>query len=239
MRPHAPFLVSSAVLALACGSGAAGNAGSAGADAWPELRLPADSSVETISAEMLLNGKPCRMVRFRVRASDDDVMAFYRTEFGPKRVENKVKTDRVIATRQGDYFVTLQLRTLDKQTVEGTAMTTMIAGKPVSSPALVDTKKLLPADTQVLSTVQTSDAGQRSLMVIGVNHNSVRANRDHVIDAMTERGFRLTKQEGALDDKDSSSLSLQLASPAEEAAVTISDAGAYRSVVINRIREAK
>lgn len=233
MRVHSPSSALAAVLALTC------SAGAAQAETWPEIKLPAHAHVETIAGDMVLNGKPCRLLRFQVRASDDEVMAFYRTEFGARRVENRVKTDRVIATRQGDYFVTVQLHTVDQQTTEGTAMTTLIAGKPVSSAVLVDTKKLLPSDTQVVSSVQSVDAGKRSLMLIAVNRNSVRANRDHLIDAMTERGFKLTSRPGTQDDNDATSLSLQLASPAEEASVTISDAGAYRSVVINRIRDGK
>ena len=209
------------------------------ADAWPPFQAPPEADVETVAADMLLNGKQCRMVRFEVHATEDEVMTFYRAQFGRQHVENQVKDDRVIATRQGDYFVTVQLHSLDSRTVQGTVMTTLMAGRSEASAVLVDTKRLFPADTQVVSTMQTGDAAKRSLMVIGVNRNSVRANRDHVVDTLAERGFRLTKQGGSSDDRNATSMSLQLASPSEEASVTISDFGAYRSVVINRIQDGK
>lgn len=219
-------------LVCACGNARAG-------DGWPAVKVPDNASMETIASDMLLNGKQTRMLRFQAHATSAEVMAFYRNEFGANRVENRVKADHVIATRQGDYFITVQLHVLDNQLVEGTTMTTLMAGQPVTSAVLVDTRKLLPADTQVISSVQTADDGKQSLMVIGVNLNGLHANLDHVIEAMAERGFRLTKQVGEAEDKEASAVSIQLASPAEEASVTISDAGRYRSIVINRIRGPK
>lgn len=210
------------------------------ADAWPEVKVPPDAKMQTIASDMLLNGKPSRLARFELRSNDADVLAFYRTEFGAKRVvENRVKGDPVIATRQGDYFVTVQLHALDSRTVQGTVMTTLLTATPATSTVLIDTRKVFPPDTQVVSSVQTDDAGKRSLLVAGVNRNSVGANRDHVVDALLQRGFRLTKEDAPRDAHEASSVSLQLSSPVEEATVTISNAGAHRGVVINRVREGK
>ena len=56
------------------------------ADAWPEVKVPPDAKMQTIASDMLLNGKPSRLARFEVRSNDAEVLAFYRTEFGAKRV---------------------------------------------------------------------------------------------------------------------------------------------------------
>ena len=72
-----------------------------------------------------------------------------------------------------------------------------------------------------------------------MNQNSPRANRDHVLEAMLARGFRLTKEDLPATDAARGAISLQLSSPTEEASVTISDAGRHRSVLINRVRESK
>lgn len=208
------------------------------AEAWPDVKTPPNAEMQMVATDMLLNGKPCRLLRFDVHATEAEVLAFYRHEMGAKRVvENRLKNDPVIATRQGDYFVTVQLHALNPQTMQGTVMTTLLSAKPATSLVLLDTQKVFPADTQVISTVQTADAGKRSLVLIGVNFNSLRANRDHVVAALMERGFRPSKSDTALDDRDPTLVSMHLSSPVEEASVTISDDGARRSVVINRVRE--
>ena len=188
---------------------------------------------------MVLNGKSVRLTRFELLATDAEVLAFYREQFGAKRVvENRVKNDPVIATRQGDYFLTVQLHALGGGRLQGTVMTTLLAATPASSAVLIDTQKVMPADTQVISTVQTEDSGKQSLMVVGVNQNSPRANRDHVLEALLARGFRLTRED-APPGTERGAISMQLSSQAEEASVTIADAGRYRSVLVNRVREAK
>jgi hypothetical protein len=209
------------------------------AEPWPEVKAPPNARVESVASNMLLNGKPTRLTRFDVQATGAEVLAFYREQFGAKRVvENKVKNDPVIATRQGDYFVTVQLHTLGGGMQQGTVMTTLLTAKPASSAVLVDTQKLMPADTKVVSTVQTDDAGKQSLMVVGLNQNSPLANRDHVLEAMLARGFRLSKDDSAPAGQPGGAISLQLASPTEEATVTIADTGRHRSVLINRVRNA-
>lgn len=210
------------------------------AEVWPEPKTPPNARVETIAGNMVLNGKPVRMTRFDLLASDADVLAFYREQFGAKRVvENRVKDDSVIATRQGDYFVTVRLHELGGGRLQGTVMTTLLAAKSVSSAVLVDTQKVMPTDTQVVSTVQTDDAGKQSLLVVGVNLNSPRANRDHVLEALVARGFRLTKEDPSPAGPERGAISMQLSAPAEEVSVTIADAGRYRSVLVNRVREAR
>lgn len=214
-------------------------AATAHADSWPEPKTPPNAKVETIAGNMVLNGKSVRLTRFELLATDAEVLAFYREQFGAKRVvENRVKNDPVIATRQGDYFLTVQLHALGGGRLQGTVMTTLLAATPTSSAVLIDTQKVMPTDTQVISTVQTDDSGKQSLMVVGVNQNSPRANRDHVLEALLARGFRLTRED-APPGTERGAISMQLSSPAEEASVTIADAGRYRSVLVNRVREAK
>lgn len=208
------------------------------AEPWPEVNVPAQARVEVVADNMLLNGKPCRLTRFEVRASDAEVLAFYREQFGARRaVENRVKNDPVIATRKGEYFVTVQLHALGSGALQGTVMTTLLTAKPMTSAVLADTQKVLPTDTKVISTVQTDDAGKRSLMVVGMNQNSPRANRDHVLEAMLARGFKLTREDAPTTaTATATAISLQLSSPTEEASVTISDTGRHRTVLINRVR---
>lgn len=210
-------------------------AGRAQTPQWPSVTMPPAARVQTVASDMVLNGMPGRVIRFDVRGTEQEVLAFYREQFGPKRVENRVKGDQVIATRQGDFFHTVQLHVVDSQSLQGTVMTTMLRA-PVKSAVSLDTEKLMPASTSVVSTMQSDDAGKRSVMVVGVNRNSAGANRDHVVSSLHARGFRVLKEDRT---PGSAALSLALSSPAEEAMVTISDAGPYRTILINRTKEPK
>ena len=188
---------------------------------------------------MIFNGRPARMFRFETNDSEREVLGFFRDQFGAKRVvENRVKKDPVIATRQGDYFLTVQLHPLSPKVMQGTVMITNIAGRPLTSEVSADTRRMLPPDSRVVSTMQSDDAGKRSLLLMAMNQNSTAANREHVVQAMQQRGFRIVREDAPPDARDSS-VSLVLDSPTEEAQVTIADAGRYRSVLINRLRAIK
>ncbi len=208
-------------------------------DAWPTLETPAGARVSRVADDIVLNGKRCRVFRFAVNASENDVLAFYRRQFAASRfVENRIEGSRVIATRQGDHFHTVQLQSVDAQSVRATVITTALHDV-VPSAATVDTERLLPADTAVVTTLQSTDAGRRSLLVVGLNRNSVQANREHIVAALQQRGFRLVDDGGVAAASGSHAVSLSFASPAEQAELTISDAGSHRSVLIHRTREAR
>lgn len=208
------------------------------AEPWPEVRTPAGAQVQTLARDMIFNGRPARLMRFEVKAGEQDVLAFFREQFGAKKVvENRIKNEPVIATRQGDYFLTVQLHpSSDGQQIQGTVMTTQMLAKPLTSEVTADTRRLLPPDSQVVSTMQSDDAGKHSLMLMAVNQTSTAANRDHVLQAMQQRGFRVVREDTPAAARHQS-ISMLLSSSSEEAQVVISDAGKYRSVLINRLKE--
>jgi len=224
---------------LAAVLGLAASATVSHAEPWPEVKTPAGAQVQTVASDTILNGRPTRLFRFEVNAGEREVLAFFREQFGAKKVvENRLKNDPVIATRQGDYFLTVQLHPLSAQQMQGTVMTTQLLAKPLTSEVTADTRRMLPPDSKVVSTMQSDDAGKRSLMLMTVNQNSTSANRDHVVQAMQQRGFRVVREETPPDAR-GRSVALLLSSPTEEAQVTVADAGKYRSVLINRMKDTK
>lgn len=209
------------------------------AESWPEVKAPSGARVESIASDMILNGRPARLFRFEVNGGEKEVLAFFREQFGAKKVvENRVKNDPVIATRQGDHFITVQLHPVSAQRMQGTVMTTQMLAKPLTSEVSADTRRMLPPDSQVVSTMQSDDAGKRSLMLMAVNQNSTAVNRDHVVQAMQQRGFRVVREDSS-PDASNQSISMLLSSSSEEAQVIIANAGKYRSVLINRLKESK
>jgi len=97
--------------AIVAGLGLLG-AAAAGADpAWPAVETPPGAHIQTIANDLVLNGKPCRIFRFDVPGELDDILQFYRTQFRPTRaVETRLQDGRVIATRRGEHFHTVQLQ---------------------------------------------------------------------------------------------------------------------------------
>lgn len=226
----ARHLASVAVLALACAQAGA-------AEPWPEVKPPAGAQRQEVAGDMILNGRPSRVYRFEMPGSEKELLAYFREQFGAKKVvENRVKNEPVIATRQGEFFHTVQLRALPGSAMQATVMTTRLSAKPVVTGVALDTSKALPPDTKVVTTMQSDDAGKRSLMLIAVNQISTRANRDHMLNAMQQRGFRLVREDAPPEGAERS-VALTLASDTEEASVAISDAGGYRTVLINRLKE--
>ena len=196
--------------------------------AWPRLEAPPTARVSRVADDIVLNGKRSRVSRFEVHASEAEVLQFYRRRFAPGRVvENRINGSPVIATREGDHFHTVQLRAIDGGSVQATVITTALHDVPPSA-AAIDTERLLPADTAIVTTLQSDDAGRRSLLVVGLNRHSLQANREHLATALQQRGFRLIGGDA---------LSFSFASPAEQAEVTLSDAGSHRSVLIHRTKE--
>jgi len=214
-----------------CASGAA-------AQAWPSLKYPEAARVQTVAEDVVLNGVPAQVTRFDVRGTEADVIEFFRKQFGERRVENKVAGSFVMATQQANFFYTIQLKTTQPGQVQGTVMTNRVQGGGGRSAIALDSEKLLPAASAVLSQLQSNDAGKQSMLLMAANKASAKANRDHLVNALQERGFRLVKDdERAVEGR--AAYALTLSSVDEEAMVTVTDAGAYRAVLINRTRDAK
>lgn len=204
----------------------------------PELKLPDGAQAQVVAGDMVVNGGRSRVVRFRVEQSEAQVLEFFRREFGAQHVVNTVQGRPVIGSRVGDHYHTVRLEPIGERAVAGTVMTTQLSGGPVRSAVGADTERVLPADSRVLSRMQSEDGGRRALLVTAVNRNGLRANRDHVVQALSDRGFKLVREDAApVQGHDATSL--VLASGAEEAVVTVVDIGRYRSVVIQRTRESR
>ncbi len=208
------------------------------AEDWVDVRLPPGAQSQGVATHMVFNGRPCRLLQFDVQSSEQAVLAFFRSAYRPaKTVENRVHNQPVIAVRLGEFFLTAQLQALDDHTVRGRVMTTRVSGPAVSSSVQLDTQRLLPVDTLVMSTIQSTDDKKQSLLLVGTNQHSVRANRDQLHQRMGDQGFQLNAEEVSPPGAALSAITLLLSARSEEAAVTISDAGSSRAVLINRVKE--
>lgn len=213
-------------------------AGACGASPWPELPLPEGVRAQSVAADSVLNGRRARILRAEFSGSVDDALAFYRAQFGRQHVENPLRDARVIAARQGDYFSTVQLRELAPGRVQATLMSTLMTGPGEHSRVLRDTQRLLPADSTVMNTMESSDDGRRAVMLTAMNAVDLQTNRDELVRGLRQRGLNLAREERAPLAR-GSALTLWAESAQEEATLSVIDAGEHRLVVINRVREAR
>jgi hypothetical protein len=205
---------------------------------WPELSAPTDAKLTSVAPDVVLNGHRSRIMQVDTQSSPQALLAFYRERFGTRRVENKLGDAQVIASQQGNYFHTVQIRQSGLEMTQATIVTTLLAQKPSRSAALNDTQAWLPTDTKTLQTLEAVDAGARSITLTAFNQQSLHTNRGLLVQAAEQRGFRITREDklpastpGLRDG-----LSLWLAARSEQAIVTVVDTGEQRAVTIVRTR---
>lgn len=233
MRRSPPLLLicrrAAACVALAC-------AGVAHAQAnWPDLEAPAGAHVVQVAADMILNGQHSRISRLDMAGSADDLLAFYRTRFGARHVENRVGPARVIASQIGDRFVTVRIVAPLDGEVQATIMETQVGGGRSHSRVEHDTEKMLPAGSAVIQTQESTDAGAPSLMLMAANRTGLRANRDTLVEQLAARGFHIVREDST-EAGGHEVRTLALASATEDASITVNDTGVYRSLLIQRTR---
>jgi hypothetical protein len=217
-----------------CGAGTAAQA----ATPWPQWEAPAGARIQAVAPDVVLNGKHSRILRIDTNDSAESILAFYRTRFGAKRVENRVHGAQVIAARDGGFFHTVQVRTNAAGRAETTVITTAMAEGLHRSAVITDMESSLPADTTVLQTMESNDGGVRAVTVTAANSHDVKTNSDHLRRALQERGFRVTKEEAASPTARAGS-SMWLTAQGEEAVVTVVDTGTHRAITVHRTREPK
>ena len=156
---------------------------------WPEMPAPPNSKIERIGDEVRLNGVPMRMQRVLNKAKPTEVIEFYRAALGPKHAEEKIPGGMLLAQGQGDYFVTIRVRGLSPTLTETLVSVSdarrgrEAANRPLGFP--------IPADTQVLSDMESVDAGKSSRHLVLTNNHSVNSNVNFLTGTLQARGYTL------------------------------------------------
>jgi hypothetical protein len=66
--------------------------------------------VSDVAKRVVYNGLDMHAQVFRSPASQKDIVAFYRKAWGPKVVVNSLGAAKVIGHKQGDYYITVQVK---------------------------------------------------------------------------------------------------------------------------------
>jgi hypothetical protein len=160
---------------------------SAGWAGWPELPLLPGSRAESIGEQIRLNGVPMRMQRVLSDDKPNAVIQFYREALGPKHAEQKLPDGILFAQGRGGYFVTVRVKVLGPSFTETLVSVSDARGaenaanRPLGFP--------IPAETQILSDMESTDAGKVSRQLVLVNGHSINTNVASITKALRERGY--------------------------------------------------
>lgn len=156
---------------------------------WPEVPAPGNSKIERIGDEVRLNGVPMRMQRVLSKGRLREVIDFYRGALGPKHAEERIPGGLLLAQGQGDYFVTIRVRALTPQITE-----TLVSVSDARRAREATNRPLgfpIPVDTQVLSDMESIDAGKSSRHLLMTNSLSVESNVNFITGTLQARGYAL------------------------------------------------
>jgi hypothetical protein len=238
-RIHPPAVLAAMTLSLAAakaGADTAAPAATSGAIAWPTLQSPEGTRSAIVAPDVVLNGKRSHIVRLQMKASVDDARAFYKQQFGGRFVENRWKDTWLIASQQGEFFHTLQLSAAPGGKAQALAVSTAMAGLRARSTVMADTERMLPPDSAVALSNESTDGPLRSVLMTGVNRHSVDANVDHTVEQLKARGYRVVRQNSeAVNGRPAQSVWLD--GEAGSAIVSVVDVGEQRAVSIQRSKE--
>jgi len=154
---------------------------------WPEVPSPRNAKVEQIGEQVRLNGVPVRMQRVLSDDKPKAVIQFYREALGARRAEEKLPDGLLFAQGRGDYFVTVRVKVLGPSFTETLVSVSDARGaenaanRPLGFP--------VPAGTQVLSDMESTDAGKVSRQLVLMNNHSINANVVSITKALQERGY--------------------------------------------------
>jgi catechol 2,3-dioxygenase-like lactoylglutathione lyase family enzyme len=156
---------------------------------WPEIPFPEGTTIESVGEQVRLNGVPMRMHRLHLQESAEKSIRFYRDHLGPRLAEQALPGgERILSQGRGDYFITLRIRPISKNTsIALVSVSDVRAAKEAANRPLGFN---LPADSRVLSDMESTDAGKRSRQLVFHNHFDLETNRNSLARELLARGFQ-------------------------------------------------
>lgn len=158
---------------------------------------PRGALIETLGAQLRLNGHPAQMQRLDIPASFDQALAHYRAALGARRVENRQHDWQVLGRVRDGEVLTLRLRAAGADRTEGW----LLATRP--DPAVREIPQFgfaLPAGSVALSASESVDRRRRARMLMIENGHSPQTNREFIEQMLRQRGYqRATTSSAAAD----------------------------------------
>lgn len=197
---------------------------------WPNLPYPSHAKVEAIGEQVRLNGVPMRMHRILSAQSAETMLAFYKKALGTRHAQAEFYGTHILSQERDDYFITVRVSKLSQNLTE--TLLSVSDGRASHKVAGMLLGFTLPADSEVLSDMESIDAGKNSRQLIFNNDHSIQANADFMTQVMQGEGYILEPQ---LSVSKASSRSLMFGGKNREARLVVSQDEDGSSVVLTTI----
>lgn len=156
--------------------------------AWPQLPAPPNARLEPVGTEVRLNGIPMHMQRVLTAQAAAEVARHYRDALGSRHASERLPDRLVLSQGRGDYFISVSIRPLAPGLTE--ALVSVADAREARRAAGRPLGFRLPADTTVLSDMESVDDGKRSRQLVLSNAHTIPANLRAISRELALRGMR-------------------------------------------------
>jgi hypothetical protein len=190
---------------------------------WPVLPVPKGAKVEAVGENVRLNGVPMRMHRVLSANSPKSVLSFYRDALSGEITETRVSSQygrglktHILSQLKDGYFISVRVTKVGPKVTE--ALLAISDGRKSKSTRGLPLGFALPADSNLLSDMESVDAGKNSRQLVFNNQHSIEANKNFVIDVLQSKGYKLQPQ---YTRKSTGALSMMFEGRSREAMVVV------------------
>ncbi|EUJ09327.1 hypothetical protein Meth11DRAFT_0119 [Methylophilaceae bacterium 11] len=197
---------------------------------WPSLPYPNHAKVEAIGEQVRLNGVPMRMHRILSEQSAESMLVFYKKALGTRHAQAEFYGTHILSQERGDYFITVRISKLSPSLTE-----TLLSISDGRASQRIDSMPLgfsLPADSELLSDMESTDAGKSSRQLIFNNGHSMQTNANFITKVLQDKGYALQPK---LTVKHTNSLSLMFEGNKREARLVVTQGEGETSAVLTTI----
>ena len=157
------------------------------AENWPDANLPAGTAAAAVSPRMIYNGADMRSQVFTSTLPSQDILDWYQKQWGKDWVRDSVSGWEIIGHRQGDYYVTVQVRPDGKGSRGDIGMVRI---PPAGTrPKPVGVGVIRPSDTQVVNDISYPDDATPARTVAMSNKLSVWQNAGYYREHLAADGW--------------------------------------------------
>ena len=159
----------------------------AGAASWPDPKLPDGTHTAEVSPHMIYNGTDMRGQVFTSSQSAADIVKFYRQLWGKQSVLNEIPGWQVIGHREGDFYITVQVRPEGSGSRGDIGVTRIPAEK---SRVELGAGVPHPSNTTVFNDIMYPDDRTPARTLAMVNKLSVRQNANYYREHLAATGWK-------------------------------------------------
>jgi hypothetical protein len=196
---------------------------------WPSLPFPDGAKVEGVGEDVRLNGVPMRMYRVLSDEGVANILSFYRDALGPDHAEASVHQVSILSQMQGEYFISVRVKQAGPNVTETLLAISHADGRQQTGLPLGFT---LPAGSELLSDMESTDNGKHARQLIFTNHLSMDANSDFMQAMLKEKGYRL---QPTYTKDQTERLSMMFDGKEREAIVVLTRIGQKTNIVMTTI----